>query len=104
MSKKETTKKSIAELANAKIPTVKPFTKEEQIKAIRTDAIIRAVLWAFVFVGGIIATVISYSMAANSRTGNQSYFIFWGAILFGFIRFCYWLYCAANPESRIKKK
>ena len=76
---------------------------DEQIKALKLDARIRAILWFSVFISGIIATAVSYDNATKSSS-NGTYFIFWGAILFGLIKGTYWACRAVEPESYIKKK
>ncbi len=52
-------------------------------KAIGKKNLVRGLLW---LVGGILVTAVTYSMAASSSTGG-TYFVAWGAIIFGGIQF-----------------
>ena len=86
------------------ITNKKQALSAKQVKAIKGDAVIRSILWGLVCIGGIIATAISYDAAASARSGNQTYVIFWGAILFGLLKSIYWICVFFDPGIRLKKK
>ena len=56
---------------------------ERDLEAMKSRARRKMVIGVLFMVGGALVTFITYSMAANSPTGG-TYFVFWGAIIFGF--------------------
>lgn len=79
------------------------YFSEGQIRAMRSKAIAAMLLWLFVVIGGIVATVSSYEAAVKSST-NNTYVVFWGAIVFGFINFFKNMIISCDPEGYLEKR
>jgi hypothetical protein len=60
--------------------------QQARTKAVRNNAGRDMLVGAAICVVGIVVTVATYAAASSSRTGG-SYFVAWGAIIFGAIQF-----------------
>jgi hypothetical protein len=63
---------------------MQPVTTPRESEAMKSRARRKMVIGALFVVGGALVTTITYSLAANSPTGG-TYFVFWGAMVFGFV-------------------
>jgi len=84
---------AVSGLRASKVPEATMFLQSRSMEfrpsqrdaeALKSRARRNMMIGALFMVGGAIATFIGYSVAAHSATGG-TYFVFWGAMIFGFV-------------------